>query len=142
MNRTSHLFFRMLAIAAMVVAGAAPAQDFEITRSTIEGGGVMHSIGGRFELSGTIGQPDAGLSTSQGTGSSYTLTGGFWFPLVPYDCNSDGSVNLVDYYGFKACLAGPQGGLVDGPCTCYDRDGNGQVDMRDFGNFQTSLQYP
>jgi len=33
-------------------------QEFEISRSTVDGGGAMRSTGGEFELSGTIGQPD------------------------------------------------------------------------------------
>jgi hypothetical protein len=34
----------------------------------------MYSIGGGYELAGTIGQPDAGVLT----GGGYTLGGGFW----------------------------------------------------------------
>ncbi len=37
--------------------------EFEITRWTMDGGGVMRSTGGEFEHSGTIGQPDGGLMT-------------------------------------------------------------------------------
>jgi len=141
MSKTPHLFFNVLAMTASVVVGVALAQDFEITRSTVDGGGVMRSTKGGFELSGTIGQPVAGPTLGM-AGGGYTLYGGFWFPLVPDDCNSDGSVDLLDYSGFKACLAGPQGGLIDATCACYDRDGNGQVDVRDFGDFQSFLQFP
>lgn len=141
MNNSPRLIFKMLVVTASVVVGVAMAQDYEITRSTVDGGGVMHSQAGGFELSGTIGQPDAGPASGM-TGGGYTLTGGFWFPQVPDDCNSDGAVNLLDYSGFKACLAGPQGGLVADTCACYDRDGNGQVDVRDFRDFQSSLQLP
>ena len=42
--------------------------------STIDSGGGTSS-GGSFVLSGTIGQPDAGLPM---TGGGFTLTGGFW----------------------------------------------------------------
>ena len=38
-------------------------------------GGVGTSTGGVCSISGTIGQPDAGLAM---TGGSYSLTGGFW----------------------------------------------------------------
>ncbi|UCC31662.1 MAG: hypothetical protein JSU86_05160, partial [Phycisphaerales bacterium] len=55
--------------------GLAVADDFEISRSTIDGGGTMRSTGGDFELSGTIGQPDAGTLS----GGDFELSGGFWF---------------------------------------------------------------
>lgn len=47
---------------------------YDLTWSTIDGGGGMLSTGGNYTLSGTIGQPDAGLHS----GGSYTLRGGFW----------------------------------------------------------------
>ena len=73
------------AVAALSALGAS-AQEFDITRASIDGGGVMFSTSGEFELSGTIGQPDAG----QMTGGEFELSGGFWFPLELDDCNSDG----------------------------------------------------
>lgn len=42
--------------------------------STIDGGGATQTTGGTFRLSGTTGQPDAGVSS----GGAYTLRGGFW----------------------------------------------------------------
>ena len=50
----------------------------DLTWSTIDGGGETFSTGGDYELSGTIGQPDAG----EMTGGDYALTGGFWFPAA------------------------------------------------------------
>ena len=79
------------------------AEEYEITRSTIDGGGVMRSTGDAYELSGTIGQPDAGVMA----GGEFELTGGFWFALAPTDCNDDGGVDLADYDAFEACLSGP-----------------------------------
>jgi hypothetical protein len=46
---------------------------YDLSWSTIDGGGGV-SGGGRYAVSGTIGQPDAG----QLTGGHYTLNGGFW----------------------------------------------------------------
>ena len=46
---------------------------YDLSWSSIDGGGGMSSDG-RYTLSGSIGQPDAGALT----GSGYTLTGGFW----------------------------------------------------------------
>ena len=48
-------------------------QGFSIPWSTLDGGGGT-SAGGGYTLSGTLGQPDAGVSS----GSPFTLHGGFW----------------------------------------------------------------
>ena len=108
------------------------AQDFEIARSTVDGGGAMRNTGGDFELSGTIGQPDAGLLV----GGEFELSGGFWFPLSLDDCNSDGWVNLIDYDDFDDCLSGPAGGLPLPRCNCFDLDKDNDVDLSDIGRFQ------
>ena len=67
---------RVLAFALMVLglmtAALLHAQSFAINWSTIDGGGT--STGGIYSVSGTIGQPDAGISS----GGSYTMVGGFW----------------------------------------------------------------
>lgn len=55
----------------------------EIASNTIDGGGTTSS-GGSFELSGTIGQPDAGNQTT----GSFQIEGGFWtseHPTVPVE---------------------------------------------------------
>ena len=48
-------------------------QSYEISWFTVDGGGSTSS-GGAFSVSGTIGQPDAGVMN----GGSYSLVGGFW----------------------------------------------------------------
>ena len=108
------------------------AQEYEITRSTIDGGGAMRSAGGDFELSGTIGQPDAGVMQ----GDEFTLAGGFWFEEPPDDCNSDGWVDLLDYDDFDDCLSGPGGGFLLPECNCFDVDGDDDVDLSDIHRFQ------
>lgn len=82
---TRQVMLGVLAGAAFLAAAGEP--EFEMTRSTIDGGGVMRSIGGEFELSGTIGSPDAGVMT----GGGYGLSGSFWFGLAPTDCDLDES---------------------------------------------------
>lgn len=104
---------------------------FELTRYTIDGGGVMRSTGGDFELSGTIGQPDAGVSA----GGEFELNGGFWFALAPTDCNDDGIADLLDHDSFAGCLTGPDGGVPDG-CECFDVDRSGAIDLYDFAAAQ------
>ncbi len=93
-----------------------------------------------MELSGTIGQADAGAMA----GGDFTLTGGFWFPVVAGDCNADGGVNLFDYDAFEACLsssgpAGPGAPGLDPGCVCYDLDQSGTVDLLDVAELQRNF---
>jgi len=124
------------ALAAVVGArgggDTAGAPDFDLSWHSIDGGGIMRSTGGAFELSGTIGQPDAGAMS----GGVFTLTGGFWFEVVASDCNEDGVVNLFDYNTFQTCLTGPGGGPLLPGCHCYDFDGDGNVTLLDFATMQ------
>jgi hypothetical protein len=53
------------------------AQEYSIDWFTIDGGGGT-STGSGYELTGTIGQPDAGAMS----GGDLTLTGGFWGMLA------------------------------------------------------------
>ena len=63
-----------LCVLQMMCCGGLLAQPFEITSSTIDGGGGT-STNAQFSLSGTIGQPDAGTTLTNG---QYSVTGGFW----------------------------------------------------------------
>ena len=47
---------------------------FDLTWSSVDGGGGTFSTGGSYSLGGSIGQPDAGYMS----GGVYTLSGGFW----------------------------------------------------------------
>jgi hypothetical protein len=63
--------------ALVLLADSAVAQSgsgYDLFWSTVDGGGATFSSGGGYALSGTIGQPDAGLLT----GGVYALGGGFW----------------------------------------------------------------
>ena len=93
----------------------------------------MRSTGSDFELSGTIGQPDAGSLA----GGDFELSGGFWLALSPTDCNDDGIVDLLDHDSFTRCLAGPDGGFPEG-CGCFDVDRSGTIDLRDFAVAQSA----
>ena len=69
------------AIALLLLVSVALAQSgngYDLTWSTVDGGGYTFSTGGDYELGGTIGQPDAG---GMGDGG-YTLGGGFWGSIV------------------------------------------------------------
>jgi hypothetical protein len=124
----------MIAATVFTAATLGLAQEFDISRYTIDGGGILYSEGGGFELSSTIGQPDAG-TLSNGT---FTLTGGFWFPLMPGDANEDGGITLLDYSEFTGCMSGEGGGL-DPACGLFDSDGDEDVDLRDFRAFQLAF---
>ena len=77
---------------------ASVSADYSIGWYTIDGGGGTSS-GGPYQLTGTIGQPDAGYLD----GGNYELLGGFWVggPLC--------IVDLVDFAQFAAYW-------LDGPC--------------------------
>jgi hypothetical protein len=66
------IFLGMVLI-VLTLTASAHAQSYAITWWTVDGGGGT-STGGGYTLSGTIGQPDAGVLS----GGGYTLTGGFW----------------------------------------------------------------
>ena len=122
---------------AVVVAATAvtcfAAVPFDLSWYSIDGGGAMRSTStdGVFELSGTIGQFDAGVMT----GGDFKLTGGFWFEIPPGDCNADGIVGLSDHPRFLDCLTGPAGGIELG-CECFDVNHNGTIDLADFSENQ------
>jgi hypothetical protein len=61
-------------VCAGLLAWNAAAQNYSIGWYKIAGGGGT-STGGTYQVSGTIGQPDASGAM---TGGSYSLTGGFW----------------------------------------------------------------
>jgi hypothetical protein len=79
------------------------AQQYSIDWYKIAGGGGT-STGGTYQVSGTIGQPDAGATM---TGGSYSLTGGFWsliavvqtpgLPLLTVTFNSQLSTVTVSW---------------------------------------------
>lgn len=126
--------FGIVMTTALLFAGVVE-PEFEITRSTIDGGGVMHSTGGDFELSGTLGQPDVGVMAE----GEFELTGGFWFGISATDCNEDGLINVFDYEMFAACMLGPDSGIDASPCPCFDVDGDGDITLSDFAELQKNF---
>lgn len=121
----------------MVVVGAsvAAAVEYDLSWHTIDGGGAMRSAGGVFELSGTIGQPDAGRLS----GGVFEITGGFWFEVPPGDCNNDGGLALPDFTAMDDCMQGPGADPGSSRCNCLDLDGDGDVDLVDMADFQASF---
>jgi hypothetical protein len=78
-RKTTGLVLAVVLVLVIVAGGGAlvSAQTgggYNLSWNTMDGGGYMFSTGGGYSLSGTIGQPDAGLLS----GGIYTLLGGFW----------------------------------------------------------------
>ena len=63
----------VLAVLIVSIAVAQSGGGYDLTWSTLDGGGGSSS-GGGYTLDGTLGQPDAGTLS----GGGYTLGGGFW----------------------------------------------------------------
>ncbi len=133
MNRKLQITIRILMTLLLVSVGVAAADDLKIDWYTVDGGGVMRSSGGDYELSGTIGQPDAGVTA----GEPFTLSGGFW--SVPpcwciSDLNIDGLRDGADIRHFIGCMLGSASA-----CDCADIDSNGLLDTTDVSMFVDSL---
>lgn len=76
--------------------------NFEMDWFTVDGGGTTFAQGGNFELAGTTGQADAGVSV----GGGYTLTGGFWGRVRMDECPGDADGNgIVNFADITAVLA-------------------------------------
>jgi hypothetical protein len=56
-------------------------------------------------------------------------------PLIPGDCDFDGTVDMVDFSNLANCLTG-RGSTVDPGCECFDLDEDGSVTLSDFAVFQ------
>lgn len=116
-----------LVAVAGLLCGVASADTYDLTWNTVDGGGGMNSVGGTYTLSGTIGQPDAGVMT----GGTYTLTGGFWAGASPSapcygDLNNDRIVDLADLV-----LLLSHYGDTGAPPEHGDLNGDGIIDLSD-----------
>jgi hypothetical protein len=108
------------------------ADEFTLNWWTIDGGGEMWTTGGEFELSGTIGQSDAGTTM---TGGEFELTGGFWvIPVGPYcpgDVDGDGDTDHSDLGALLSAWCSVAGDPNWDPNA--DLDGDGHVGHGDLG---------
>ena len=66
-------FLPVLLLPSTLLVLAQSGGGFDLSWSTTDGGGGS-SVGGVFSLTGTAGQPDAGVMS----GGEFTLRGGFW----------------------------------------------------------------
>lgn len=135
MNRKLRPICVMVSLAIICSVALA---EWNLDWRTVDGGGAMRSTSASYELSGTIGQLDAGYSEGQ----SISLTGGFWFENAPGDCILDGAITLFDLTAFDECAAGPESPDVVPDCACMDFDGDGDVDLRDAAALQSAFSTP
>ncbi len=123
MSHSQSTVSRKVLLAAMAIIGLAHtnAAEFDMRWFTIDGGGGS-STSGQFELTGTIGQPDAGPAMSAG---SFELVGGFWHSPAarscPADLDGDGVVAIGDLLIVLAAWDGPDGDIT----------GDGSTDVAD-----------
>jgi hypothetical protein len=129
MNRESATTFATLAALAIATFAPAVADDFAIDWWTIDGGGEMWTAGGDFELSGTIGQPDA--NTIVMTGGDFELVGGFWAgveaPFCFGDLDGDNDIDLADLAILLSNYGMTSGAIYEDG----DLDIDGDVDLSD-----------
>jgi hypothetical protein len=126
---------RMMLLLTLTLAAPVLA-DYDLSWWTVDGGGAMWSTGGDYELSGTIGQADAGVVMS---GGDYQVIGGFWLAAVPAclgDCNCDGVIDFDDINALVAVLSDPGS-------ACFfpnlDINADGAVDFDDINGFVAIL---
>jgi hypothetical protein len=126
--------------AACFLIPAALAGGFELDWWTVDSGGGQNSTGGGYSLSGTIGQPDAGVMS----GGTYTLVGGFWGGIaapggfLPGDMNCDGVVSVGDIGPFVLALTNAAEYMAQYPncdINLADIDNNGMISVGDIGPF-------
>ena len=125
-------------LGVVTALAVAPLLAINIDWYTSDTGGVLSSSQGTIELSGTIGQLDAGPPMSGGT---YELVGGFWADAgrpLPGDCDANGVVLLNDFACFTICFTGP-GGVASDECTPFDFDADADVDGHDLLLFLAQL---
>ncbi len=122
---------KVICAVGLLLTTALALGQYDLSWYTIDAGGAVFTTGGDYELSGTIGQPDAG--TSALTGGEFELTGGFWAisfaepEPIPGDLDGDGDVDLADL----AQLLGNYGTTSGAAYEDGDIDEDGDVDLTD-----------
>ncbi|UCF42272.1 MAG: hypothetical protein JSV99_06575 [Planctomycetota bacterium] len=119
----------VLILTSSMAVNAQSGGGYELSRSTIGGGGV--SSGGQYIVMGTVGQVGAGVMA----GGSYELLGGFWpgEPLCTVEFHH--YARFAEYWLDSGCNAG------NNWCNGADLDQLGDVDGVDLGLFVSEWLY-
>ncbi len=133
-------YLRLVSLSVIICGAAVNASpnqdsDYGLSWFSIDGGGGISSASS-YELVGTIGEPDAGVTMSGGT---YGLVGSYWaaqsstLPPCPADITGPNGApdRVIDVHDLLLILAnwgsaGPQGDIT-GP----DGEPDGVVDVHD-----------
>ena len=86
----------VLAMLLLLLVGAAgvyaqSGAGYDLSWSTVDGGGSTTTEGGGYTLMSTAGQPDAGPTLK---GGGYSLTGGFWPGGLVESSSGDGGGDI------------------------------------------------
>jgi hypothetical protein len=127
---------KLIVIVLLIATAPMALGQFDISWFTVGGGGAMSSAGGVFEVSGTIGQPDAQVAPLM-SGGSFQIIGGFW-PISQVcfclgDLNGDGKKDGRDVQQFVGCI------ISAGNCSCADLDQANGVTIADVTMFVSDL---
>lgn len=143
-SRSNHEIAAGALVAVAALVSVVQAGSLDLSWYSIDGGGAMFCTGGNLELSGTIGQPDAGPGATGMSGGNLELVGGFWAgaaslpPSSPCpDFDGDGDVDSGDFAVFAQCFGGsfnPPAPSCPGGVDA-DLDLDGDVDPGDFAVF-------
>ncbi len=120
------------ALSASLPTAATGAQPYSIDSFTIDGGGARLT-GSTYTLSGTVGQPDTGVLT----GTSFSISGGFWADAVEFSCNPAdvaepfGVLDLSDINVFVSAFVSFD--------PVADLNNDGIFDLSDLGGFVTAF---
>ncbi len=125
---------RVIQLALLFLSINSPASaQYQLDWFTMDGGGALFTSGGSFELSGTIGQPDAGDLQQPMSGGPFELIGGFWAIAVGCTCIGDVDGNCSVDISDLSILLSAFGCCSPNPCynAIADLDQNGCVELTD-----------
>lgn len=138
----------LMAITAILLCSAASTHaQVSIPWYTVANGGLVATSGGPYQLSGTIGQAQAGRSSS----FQYFLQSGFWGAAIPDKCAGDGNCDgVIDWRDIDYLVAAQNDNYAawlslfedrNPPCSIQNLDASGDyhIDWRDIDPFVAAM---
>jgi hypothetical protein len=99
---------RFIILGSALVAATAIGQ-YAIEWSTIDGGGGGVSSGGKYRISGTIGQSDA---SAVSTGGDYVTGSGFWYGIIRVPGDPELRIARLPSGGVRVFWKDPEGAFI------------------------------